>query len=869
MGLQYLVKIAGFAMLLLAMPAFLCSEAGAQIRVFERIQDKDISGIGLYRASDTRQKISLNGDWEVSFNEGKSFQKVSVPLSYTFNETALFRRKFEIPAEYLNLYSFIMVAEGIDYESDIKINGNFVATHTGGQTPVVSPVNDGIIANSNDIFITVNSNLNYSNTLPLSDQINYGTVTGGINKDIYLLAVPKLHVVRSIIKYAVDNVMSVKLTNHISVSSSNLSRFLSTGKDSAFSVKTIVVRKSSGEQAGESSQEMFDIGENNTLRIEQNVSLQGPILWTPELPELYLIKSVIYSGSSIVDEFVQETGFTNIVFRSGQLFVNGKPTKFIGINYFEDQPVGSTALAYEQVEKDLATVKNLGFNAIRVPGRSAHPYIVETCNKIGLFLLQEIPLNEEDAEYFGNDKRFRLMLNSLSDIIDRDINAPCILAWGIGNDFDVSADASFKYVTGAVALADSMNKRLKYYTTRTYNEDICSELVDFVGINFYGKKYEEIRNSVNELSNRQKPPSNRKNLNYFAARFGIRIENSNTNGFSDLRSQESQMKFISECYPKLQQSSLGSFISSFADWHSSNPLNYRLSDDNMLVTDGLHTFLREEKRSAGFVKRIINNEDLPRIQEGNFVPDFPYVFIILGILTMIVLLYFLNRDKKLRSGMVRCLYKPTYFFSLVKDQMIVSTGYNILLALSISLGLSLFFSSVIYFLRASNSLDMILAKILTNDSAKLVFSEIVNNKLYLISSIALIVFMSMFFTSFLLYFISFYTRGKSFFKNIFTISVWSTLPMLVFLPVGTVLYKLAESNSKYISIALWLFFILYLLYLNRIILGARSLFDIKTGKVYFYGIAIIIVFFTAVYLYAWLFTGVIEITDLVMHLTAR
>jgi hypothetical protein len=863
------MKRAAIVLLMLAIPVFSCAVLQAQIKVFERIQDTDISGIGLYRDTDTREKISLNGTWEVSFNEGKSFQKVSVPMAYNFEEKAIFKRRFEIPPEFVSKYSFIFIAEGIDYESDIKINGNFVATHTGGQTPVISPVNDGVVSSSNEIFITVNSELNNSNTLPLSDQINYGTVFGGINKDIYLLAVPKLHIVRSLIDYTVDNVLSVKLTNVISIKSSNLNQFLGQGNDSAFSAKTFVVRKSSGEESGNSQGVTFSIGENNSIRLEQSISLNSPVLWTPERPELYLIKTVIYSGTRVVDEFIQETGFTNISFKNGQFFVNGKATKLIGLNYFEDQPINSTAISYEQVEKDLAMIKNLGFNSIRVPGRCAHPYVVELCNKTGLFLMQEIPLNEEDEEYFDEEKRVRLMLNTLSDIIDRDINAPCIAAWGIGNDFDVSSDASVAYVKSAVALIDSLNKRLKYYTSRTWNEDKCSEFVDFIGINFYGKRYEEIRNSVTELTNRQKPPANRKNPHFFASRFGIRIENSNSNGFSDSQSQESQMKFINETYPKLQQLSMGGFISSFADWHSSNPLNYRLSEDPNLVTDGIHTYLREEKRSAGFVKRIIHDEDLPRIQEGNFVPDFPYVFIVVGILTMIILLYFLNHDKKLRSGMLRCLYKPTYFYTLVKDQMIVSTGYNLLIALSISIGLSLFFSSILYFLKASNSMDMILAKIFTSDNTKLVFSEIVSNKFYLISSITAIVFVIMLLTSFILYFVSFYTRGKSFFKNIFTISVWSNLPMLVFLPIGTVLYKLSETNSKYISIGLWLFFILYVLYLNRILLGARSLFDIKTGKVYVYGIAIIVIFFSAVFIYMWIFTGTIEIIDLVRHLTAR
>ena len=94
MTFQYLLKKAGVALLMLALPAFFCEDSLAQIKVFERPQETDISKIGLYRDSETRLKISLNGEWEVSFNEGKTFQKVSVPLSYSFDEKAIFKRKF-------------------------------------------------------------------------------------------------------------------------------------------------------------------------------------------------------------------------------------------------------------------------------------------------------------------------------------------------------------------------------------------------------------------------------------------------------------------------------------------------------------------------------------------------------------------------------------------------------------------------------------------------------------------------------------------------------------------------------------------------------------------------------------------------------
>ena len=163
---------------------------------------------------------------------------------------------------------------------------------------------------------------------------------------------------------------------------------------------------------------------------------------------------------------------------------------------------------------------------------------------------------------------------------------------------------------------------------------------------------------------------------------------------------------------------------------------------------------------------------------------------------------------------------------------------------------------------------MMLAKIMPNDSFKIYFSELLRNKFYLITALTIVNLLLTFFTALFLYFISFYTKGKSFFKIIYSVCVWSTLPMLIFLFIGTILYKLAESNPAYIKISLWFFAILYILYLNRILIGTKSLFDIRTGKVYLYGIIIIFLFFALLYSYFFFFTGAVETWNLVKNLTA-
>lgn len=856
-------KIFIFAALLSLFPDFLFS----QIRIFERPTNKELKNTGIFFESATRSKIDLNGEWEISFNEGKSFEKYIVPLAYDFKGQAIFRKKIEIPEELLSSSSFIFVAEGIDYESEIKINNNFIANHTGGYTPIISTLSDGIILKTNEILITVGNELNFKNTSPLSDQINYSRVYGGITKDIYLMSVPKLYSFYGNIKYTIDNLLTCKIRNTIDIKSTSFFNTADTLASREFFVHTEFIRRSTNIVAGQSEKMPFTIGDNKSIKMINDVTIPDLYFWTPETPEIYIARIVITNAENeIIDEFIIETGFTNYAKKGNEFYANGKAIRINGINYYEDQPKFASALEYSEVEKDLKNIKTLGFNCIRVPGRCANPYIVNVCNRLGLFLFQEIPFNELSDYYLDKENYIRQNLNYLSEIIERDRNSPSIFAWGIGNDFDVSKTSSLDYVKSAVSIIDSLNKRFTYYTSRAYNSDICSEEVDMVGINFYESSFEKVKNTVTEITNKSKPVNNRKNNSLFVSCYGLNIENSNSNGFSDLNSQEAQMKFLSECFLKFSTVIPGNFISSYADWNSENPLNYPLDKNPYLKTNGIYTFGREQKRSADIVKRLLNNEDMPRIQEGNFVSDFPYIFIITGIIVIVILTYFINRDKKFRSSLIRCLYKPTYFYSLVKDQMIISTGYNLLLAFTISIGLALYFSSILFYFRENNSFDMILAKIFSNDSVKIFYSNIVNNKFYLISFLTGLNLIMTFLTAFFLYFISFYTKGKSFFKNIYTICVWSTLPMLIFLFVGTVLYKLTETNPAMIKISMWAFLILYILYLNRIILGTKSLFDIRTGKVYLYGIIIILFIFAIIYSYFLFFTGAIETINLVSNL---
>ena len=701
----------------------------SQIRVYERPSDKLPENAGLFMDSPSREKIDLNGNWDISFNEGGSYSSFIVPIAYDYEGEVIFKRGFTVSREILDRYSFLFVAEGINYEANVRINNLFITNHRGGFSPIILPIEEDIIKDNNTIEISVNSELSTSKSIPLANQVNYSRNYGGIPKDIYILAVPKIFVFDCWITCDIQEA-SARFQNTVNVKSSFLDNMYP-GRD--FRMYTKVINKKTGEEIVESSPvgvtlENFKYGE-----FTNEFVLSNPELWSPDAPNLYIIQTIIADSTGVIDQKTTEFGIRDIRFKKDHVLLNGKQVVLNGINYFEDSPDYASALDFGQVENDLRKIKELGVNCVRVPGRTAHPYIVNICNNIGLMLMIEIPFNEVPEKILIEEEYVKFAGEYLRDIVIRDRNAPSVIAWGVGNNFDVTKSISADYVKRAKETALKYDRRSIYYTTRNTAGDVCEEYTDLKGINFFTRSLTAIQSYTTEVSKPSR--SGNQNLPVFVSRFGINVNNENRNGARDKHSIEAQAKFLVDTYEIVVKKYTGNFVMSYADWNAERPLNFRQNANPYLQTDGVFNFYREPKQAALYVKRVINRQDIPKILEGNAPEDSSYEFIIVGVIFTLALVFLISNVRKFKDYLWKCLVRPTNFFQFVSEQMLISVSLNVILSLMISVGLSLFFTGIFYFYRESNLFDMMLASVFASDGLKLFFSEITNEPLYAIERI--------------------------------------------------------------------------------------------------------------------------------------
>lgn len=805
----------------------LCANSFSQNRLFTRSSPDIPPSIFQSLQNGQRKLINLNGEWDF-ISQNNTASRVTVPFCYEFKGKVTVSRMFSTGLETPNDWNYIIFCDGINYQAEIKINGSFIVKHEGGFTPFYSPIAEGIIKESaNVIEVKIDNTLDASRTIPLKNTANYPKNYGGIYRDIYIIAVPKVYIKSSNLQSEIDINFNADIKNTITISATEVDRYL--GSDKKFTVKTELL-DSSGTVKASSDAVGFTITSNSTIQAVNKFELNGPVYWSPEYPYLYKMRVTIMLGEEVLDVYSSDYGIYELVRKQGLLMLNNSEFKFKGINYVEE--FGQTGIcgSYSDIERDVKLIKSLGCNIIKVYGRPASSYLIDICNKQGLLIMEEIPVYTVPSSILESENFLQLAENQLNEMILAHKNNPCIFAFGLGNDFDVTGAAGQNYVKQMVAAARGLDNRLIFYSTRNYSEDKCRDLVDLVGLNFYDNDLNILKGITAEMKMKKEK--------VFISNYGKIINPSNTSGYSDPSSLEAQSKYIVD-FIKISKSSalMGGFFQSFTDWNSDIPnLKFPDKTNQYMRTSGLYTLYREQRPPAIILRKEFLDEDIPNLNIGTFSKEAPLAFVFTGLITFILFIYLANSVRRFRENVWRALFRPFIFYSDVREQNLIPTFHNVLLAIIISLGSGLFFANLFYFWKDTQLLDIMLSVVISNDSVKIYADEFFANPVKLIGLLSAISFIKIFFISVFIWLFSLTLKYRVRFNNIYTITVWGLMPVILLLVFGTFYLRILQANSDFVIIGLLTAGFLYLVSIYRILKGTYILFDTFFLKVYAYGI---------------------------------
>lgn len=790
-----------------------------------------------------RKVIYLNGEWNFFSSDPYINSKIRVPFCYDFKGKVIVSREFNIDIEDFDKWNYILYCDGINYQCEITLNGNFIVKHEGGFTPISSMIQESFLKKDNNkIEIVCDNLLDYTKTVPLRSTYNYPKNYGGIYRDIYILAVPKVYINSVNVTSEIDINYNADIQNIITITSTDISKLNINPESDGFTVKTEITDTNFNIVASSQGQ-TFNISSNSTIQVKDKLLFSNPSFWSPGNPNLYYLRVILSYGEQEIDSYRSDFGLFEFSKKGNTLQVNRSEFRFKGINYIEEFHNNGICASYSEIELDIANIKAAGCNTLRVTGRPASPYLLSICNRTGIFILEEIPVMNVPSSILIRENFIALAENQLNEMITQHKNNPSVFAYGLGNNINVSDFQTKEYLQQLSSFCKKLDQRFDYYTATNIKEDICYETVDMVGLNFYDKDIKILKEIVSEPQ--------LKNRIVFLSDYGKIINPRNQAGYSDPYSIEAQSKYIIDVNKIIKASSFsGSFFMSYSDWNTDFPnLHFYNSENQNLRTSGIYSLNRELRSPGTILKKIYLDEDLPNLNIGTYSREAPVVFVIIGILTFIVFIYLVNSVRRFRENVGRALFRPFIFFTDVREQNLIGGFYNLVLALIISIGNGLFFANLFYYWKESQYFDLLLSVILGIEPLKELADTTIINPLKLVLILSLITLIKIFICSFIIWLFSLTTKFRIRYNNIFTVIVWGLLPTLLLLIIGTFYVRILFINPDFAETGLIIAGILYLISFYRILKGTYIIFDTFFLKAYTYGIFTVAVLYGGIWFY--------------------
>jgi len=164
--------------------------------------------------------------------------------------------------------------------------------------------------------------------------------------------------------------------------------------------------------------------------------------WTPETPALYAA-----TVSTAAETVSLRIGFRTVAIIDGILTVNGRRIQLHGVNRHEFHPDLGRVVPLDVVRAELELMKSHHINAIRTSHYPPHPAVLDLCDELGLFVVDECDVETHGfhlIDWRGNpsdDPQWTdAYLDRMARMVERDKNHPSIIMWSLGNEAGTGAN---------------------------------------------------------------------------------------------------------------------------------------------------------------------------------------------------------------------------------------------------------------------------------------------------------------------------------------------------------------------------------------------------------------------------------------------
>ncbi|WP_244226624.1 glycoside hydrolase family 2 protein [Paenibacillus protaetiae] len=186
----------------------------------------------------------------------------------------------------------------------------------------------------------------------------------------------------------------------------------------------VTVRNPAGEAVW---QHEADVDGWEGMRELATQELPAPELWSPDDPALYECEVALasqYGASRITERFgVRYYEFV----RKGPFMLNGSRLLIRGTHRHDDHAGVGPAMTDEMIREELALIKEMGANFLRLGHYQQSKLVLDLCDELGIMVWEEIPWCRGGL---GNDAYKQQCRDMLKAMIEQHYNHPSVILWG-------------------------------------------------------------------------------------------------------------------------------------------------------------------------------------------------------------------------------------------------------------------------------------------------------------------------------------------------------------------------------------------------------------------------------------------------------
>jgi len=432
-----------------------------------------------------REEVSLNGTWDFT-PKGKKRGRIPVPEYWDAapgyeTDTGTYEREVRVPAKWVGKIVRLDF-EGVLHSADVFVNGRRIHTHVGGWIPFSVDVPDDVKPGSTfDLKVVVRGGnqppIQKTRLASPGKRMSANWPVGwwgdrsrwGIVHPVWLRAYGRVCIEDAFIRTSFrKKLLTVEYT---------LANHDGRSRTVALSADVLEAKRKNPGVAHRPEPLRVKLAAGETKTITVKSAWKDPHLWMPDAPYLYVLRSRLVEGESVVDEEARRFGFREIWTKGNQFILNGVRANLMGTSsHLHCQSYQKERYRYQTPESWPETVDTLLSLNIRILRHHMCPtprWVLDVSDEKGLMIIEESAIYGSFWHFDSQADKDRYTANCRKWIepwVRDRRNHPSIVIWSAENE-NATWYGGAKYTTAELMAFGKMIR--EHDTTRpiTYDGD--------------------------------------------------------------------------------------------------------------------------------------------------------------------------------------------------------------------------------------------------------------------------------------------------------------------------------------------------------------------------------------------------------------